>query len=159
MALRQIRIVGDPLLRERSNEVKEITDRTKELIEDMIETMRDSDGAGIAAPQVGVLRRIVVIEYEDEPIVMINPVISNKEGEVSGLEACLSVPDRAGRVMRPEKLNLEYMDENGEMNNIEATDFLARVICHETDHLDGVLYIDKMYEEVFEEDLIEEGDE
>lgn len=158
MALRQIRLVGDPLLRKRSNEVGEITDRTKELIEDMIETMRDSDGVGIAAPQVGVLRRIVIIEYEEELIVMINPVISNEEGEVSGIEACLSVPDRAGRVMRPEKLDVEYMDETGEMRKIEATDFLARVVCHETDHLDGVLYIDKMYEEVFEEDIIEEGE-
>lgn len=154
MALRQIRFVGDPVLRKRSNEVNEITDRTKILIEDMIDTMRESDGVGIAAPQVGVLRRIVIIEYDEQLIVMINPVISNPKGEVSGIEACLSVPNRAGRVMRPEEIDVEYMDENGEIQNIKARNGLARVICHEADHLDGTLFIDKMYEEIFDEDDI-----
>lgn len=146
MALRNIRIEGDPILREKSKEVRKITSRTKQLIEDMVETMHDAEGVGLAAPQVGVLRRIVVIDIGDGPIRMINPVIIEKNGKELGPEGCLSVPGKAGTVERPEKVVVDFIDEEGTKKRLEAHGFLARAVCHELDHLDGVLYIDKVVE-------------
>lgn len=146
MALRNIRIEGDPILREKSKEVRKITSRTKQLIEDMVETMHDAEGVGLAAPQVGVLRRIVVIDIGDGPIRMINPVIIEKNGKELGPEGCLSVPGKAGTVERPEKVVVDFIDEEGTKKRLEANGFLARAVCHELDHLDGVLYIDKVVE-------------
>lgn len=158
MALREVRTDGDPILRKRSREVDQITDRIKITLDDMLETMYHTDGVGLAGPQIGVLRRIIVIDDRDEegpgPLKMINPVILNREGSCVEVEGCLSVPDRTGMVERPESLLVEYLDENGKEKSMEAEGFLARIICHEVDHLDGILYIDIMEEEIF----IEEGD-
>lgn len=158
MALREVRTDGDPILRKRSREVDQITDRIKTTLDDMLETMYHTDGVGLAGPQIGVLRRIIVIDDRDEegpgPLKMINPVILNREGSCVEVEGCLSVPDRTGMVERPESLLVEYLDENGKEKSMEAEGFLARIICHEVDHLDGILYIDIMEEEIF----IEEGD-
>lgn len=146
MALRQVRIDGDPILRKKSKPVRKITDRIEVLLEDMVETMGVEEGVGLAAPQVGVLRRIIVIDIGEGPIKMINPEIYSKTGEEIGPEGCLSVPGKAGTVERPSELKVKYMDENGEEQDLQAEGFLARVICHEVDHLNGVLYTDKVIE-------------
>ena len=150
MALREVRIDGDEVLRKKSREVDEVTDRIKSLLDDMLETMYYEDGVGLAAPQIGILRRIIVIDDRNDsgPIKMINPVILESSGSEKDIEGCLSVPDRSGIVERPEKLKVKYLNENGEMKELEAEGFLARIICHEVDHLDGILYIDKMEEEI-----------
>lgn len=156
MALREVRLDGDPILRKKSREVDEVTDRIRMTLDDMLETMYHTDGVGLAGPQIGILRRIIVIDDRDEdgpgPLKMINPVISNREGSCLGAEGCLSVPNRSGMVERPESLHVEYLDENGEEQSMDVEGFLARIICHEVDHLDGVLYIDIMEEEIFLED-------
>ncbi len=154
MAIRQLRYDGDPLLRKKSREVEKIDDRIKELLDDMLETMYHEEGVGLAAPQVGILRRVIVIDDGNGPIKMINPEIIEKDGEVSGVEGCLSVPNRNGYVNRPYTIKVKYQDENGKNMSMEARGLLARIICHEVDHLDGILYIDKMTEEIF---LEEEG--
>jgi len=148
MALRNI--VTDPAegLRKICKEVKKMTPHLETLIEDMKETMYAADGVGLAAPQVGVQRRIVVVDIGEGPIVLINPVIVEQEGEVLGQEGCLSCPGRWGMVRRPHRIKVETMD-----SIIEAEGFLARAICHETDHLDGILYIDKMDRELTEEEI------
>lgn len=148
MAIRQIRYAGDPILRKVSREVTEINDRIKTLLEDMVETMYEYDGVGLAAPQVGILRRVVVIDVGEGPIKMINPEIIEQEGESIDIEGCLSIPNRSGTVKRPEKVKVRYLDENGVEKTLEGTGLLARVICHEVDHLNGILFIDKMIEEV-----------
>lgn len=144
MALRQIRIDGDPILRKESRPVKKITDRINILLEDMLETMEEEEGVGLAAPQIGILRRIVVIDIGEGPIKMINPEIYDNSGEDIGPEGCLSVPGKAGTVERPTEIKVRYRDENFEEQDLEAEGFLARVICHEVDHLNGVLYTDKV---------------
>lgn len=160
MALRNIRIDGDPLLRKRSREITEVNDKINSLIDDMIETMNDAQGIGLAAPQVGTLRRVIVIDIGEGPIAMINPVISNQEGEEIGVEGCLSIPEFRGTVKRPQKLKVEYLDREGKEQVLEAEDLLARVVCHEVDHLNGVLFKDIFIEEVFyEEEFDESGDE
>lgn len=156
MALRQVRIDGDPILRKESKPVRKITDRIEVLLEDMIETMAVEEGVGLAAPQVGVLRRIVVIDIGEGPIKMINPEIYSEAGEEVGPEGCLSVLGKAGTVKRPTELKVKYMDENGEEQDLEAEGFLARVICHEVDHLNGILYTDKVIDYL---DLDAEDDE
>lgn len=156
MALRELRIDGDPILRKKSREVEKITDRIRFTLDDMLETMYHTDGVGLAGPQIGVLRRIVVVDDREEdgpgPLKMINPVILNREGSCLDIEGCLSVPNRTGMVERPESLTVEYLDENGEEKSIEAEGLLARIICHEVDHLDGILYVDIMEEEIFPEE-------
>lgn len=156
MAIRQLRYVGDPILRKTSKKVTEINERIKILLEDMVETMYEYEGVGLAAPQVGVLRRVVVIDIGEGPIKLINPKIIEKEGEVIDAEGCLSIPNRVGTVKRPEKVKVEYLDENGEKKVIEGTGLLAKALCHEIDHLDGVLFIDKMIEELVPEEDEEE---
>ena len=144
MAIRAIRVKGDDVLTKVCKEVTKMTPRTEELIEDMIETMYEANGVGLAAPQVGILKRIVVIDVGEGPIVMINPVIIETSGEQTGEEGCLSVPGKAGIVTRPNYVKAKAMDENMQEFEIEGEGLLARAICHECDHLDGNLYVDKV---------------
>ena len=123
--------------------VGDVTPRVGQLLDDMIETMRKHNGCGLAAPQVGILRRAVVVDVEDGYFEFINPVILQQKGEQTGWEGCLSVRGKSGVVSRPMKLTLSYYDRNGEKHILKAKGFFARAICHELDHLDGVLYIDK----------------
>lgn len=143
MALRKLRLEGDDILRKKSRVVDAITPRIEQLVEDMIETMYDNQGVGLAAPQVGMLKRIFVVDIGDGPLVFINPEITEMEGEQYGLEGCLSVPGKQGDVLRPYKIHIKAQDLKDEMFELEAEEYLARAICHENDHLDGILYIDK----------------
>ena len=143
MALRNIVEEGDPVLRKICKEVKEITPRTLQLLDDLAETMRDANGVGLAAPQVGILRRIAVVEVDDELYELINPEIVLTEGDQYDDEGCLSVPGKAGKVHRPEYVEVNCLNRKGEAVTYEADGLLARAFCHEIDHLDGVLYIDK----------------
>ena len=144
MALLKILTEGDRQLRKTSRPVTEITSRTTTLLDDMLETMRRADGVGLAAPQVGVLRRIVVIEVtEGEVLELINPEIIESSGEQNGPEGCLSLPGKRGVVGRPSYVRVQALDRNGVMQTYEGTDLLARCFCHEIDHLDGILYTDK----------------
>lgn len=146
MALRKIREVGDPILRKISKPVKEMTPRLQQIIQDMLETMYDGEGVGLAAPQVGILKRVVVIDVEEEehhPYVLINPDILEVSGEQTGYEGCLSIPGKHAEVTRPNYVKVRAQDINMEWFELEATELLARCICHECDHLDGILYIDK----------------
>ncbi len=156
MALREIRLANDPILRKKSREITNITDRIKLLLDDMIDTMNEEAGVGLAAPQVGVLRRAVVIDIGEGPIKFINPEILETEGKIIEAEGCLSVPGRSGTVERPRWVKIKYLDLHGNENIMEATGLMARAICHEIDHLDGILYIDKMIEEI---ELVEEEDD
>ena len=142
MALRQIRVYGDDILTKKCREVKEMTPRLKELIDDMLETMYDAEGVGLAAPQVGVLRRIVVIDVGEGPIVLVNPRIIEQDGEQEGMEGCLSVPGKIGQVTRPNHVIVEGLDADMNPVRVEGEELLARALCHEIDHLDGILYKD-----------------
>ena len=143
MAIRNIREIGDGVLNKKCKEVKEITPRTKELSEDMLETMYEANGVGLAAPQVGVLKRIVVIDVTGEdPYVLVNPRILEMSGEQNGHEGCLSVPGKTGIVTRPNYVKAVAYNENMELYELEGTELLARAICHELDHLEGKLYVD-----------------
>ena len=144
MALRTIRLEGDPVLNKVCKEVKEITPKIQTLIDDMLETMYEANGVGLAAPQVGILRRIVVIDVGEGPIVMINPTIIETAGEQTGDEGCLSVPGKAGEVTRPNYVKARFFDENMDEYEIEGEELLARAICHELEHLDGHLYVEKV---------------
>lgn len=145
MAIREIREMGDTILNTVCKEVKQITPRTLELIDDMFETMYEANGVGLAAPQVGILKRIVVIDVTGEdPILMINPKILETSGEQTGQEGCLSVPGKSGQVTRPNYVKAMAYDENMEPFEIEGTELLARAIVHELDHLDGHLYVEKV---------------
>ena len=144
MALRTIRIQGDPVLEKRCREITEITPKIEELIEDMIDTMYEANGVGLAAPQVGILKRLVVIDIGDGPIIMINPIILETSGEQTGGEGCLSLPGKSGTVTRPNYVKARAYDENMEEFEIEGTELLARAICHELDHLDGHMYTEKV---------------
>ncbi len=146
MALRTIRIDGDPILRKKSRAVDEINNRIKTLLDDMVETMADANGVGLAASQVGVLRRVIVIDVGNGPIKMINPEFLDSKGAEVDVEGCLSVPDLAGTVERPHWVKVKYLDENGEEQIIEGNGLLARALCHEIDHLNGILYTDKVIE-------------
>ena len=145
MALRNIVTDEDPFLKKKSREVTEITPRIRTLVEDMIETMHEADGVGIAAPQVGVLRRVAVVEVEDQYI-LINPVITEMEGDQFNEEACLSVPGRAGKVHRPTRVVCECIDLDGKPQTYEVEGLTAVCFCHEIDHLNGILFIDKAEE-------------
>ena len=160
MALRKMRIMGeDSCLRETCREVKEVTPKITQLIDDMLDTMYDQQGVGLAAPQVGILKRIVVIDVGEGPIVMINPKILETSGSQRGSEGCLSVPGKNGTVTRPMYVKAEFLGEDMEKYIIEGEELLARAICHELDHLDGHLYVEKVegglhdvkYEEEVEE--------
>lgn len=145
MAIRNIREIGDPVLNKVCKEVKEVTDRTRELIEDMLDTMYEADGVGLAAPQVGILKRIVVIDVTGEdPYILINPVIMEKSGEQTGNEGCLSVPGKTGIVTRPNYVKVKAYDVDLKPFELEGTELLARAICHELEHLDGHLYVERV---------------
>ena len=140
MALRTIRVQGDPVLTKKSRPVEQMTPRISELITDMLDTMYDAMGVGLAAPQVGILKRIVVIDVGEGPIVLINPEILETGGEQTGDEGCLSVPGMAGQVTRPNYVKVKALDVNMEEQILEGEGLLARAFCHEIDHLDGKLY-------------------
>lgn len=144
MALRNIRTIGDPVLEKKSRPVKKVNDRLLTLIDDMLETMYEIGGVGLAAPQVGILKRVVVIDVSeegDDPLILINPEIIEVDGEQVGDEGCLSVPGKVGTVSRPQHVKARAYNRDMEEYEIEASDLLARAICHEIDHLDGILYV------------------
>ena len=161
MAIRNVVTEGDPILRKKCREVKEVNDHIRELMGDMLDTMRHDLGVGIAGPQVGVMRRLFVAEPEpDRVYYMINPVILESEGSVTDQEGCLSVPGLVGTVERPEKIKMKALDLEGQVQEYEFEGFDARVMCHEYDHLEGILYTDKatdIHEPM--EEMPEEGDE
>ena len=149
MALRKIREMGDPILNKVCKEVKEMTPRTLDLIDDMFETMYEACGVGLAAPQVGILKRIAVIDCggedgEGDPIVLINPVVLETSGEQTGQEGCLSVPGKSGQVTRPNYAKVKALNENMEEIIVEGEELLARALLHEIEHLDGHLYVEKV---------------
>lgn len=146
MALRNIRIIGDEILRKKSRKVEKIDSRLLTLIEDMKETMYDANGVGLAAVQVGVLKRVVVIDAGDGPLVFINPEIVETKGKIVDIEGCLSVPGKQGKVERPAYAKARALNEKGEQFEIEGEGLLAKAIFHEFDHLDGILYVDKAIE-------------
>ena len=157
MAIRNIRIMGDPILEKVCKEVKEVTPRTQVLIDDMLETMYDANGVGLAAPQVGVLKRIVVIDVTGEdPIVLINPRIMETSGEQTGGEGCLSLPGKSGTVTRPNYVKVKAYDRNMKPFEMEGTELLARAFCHEIDHLDGHMYVEKVEGELTDVEEVEE---
>ena len=143
MALRNIRILGDEILKKQAKEVTEMTPKIEELIDDMFESMYDANGCGLAAPQVGIRKRIVVIDCGDQPLVLINPEILETSGEQTGQEGCLSVPGKVGIVTRPNYAKVKALDENMDEIIVEGTELLARCLCHEIDHLNGIMYVDK----------------
>lgn len=157
MARRIIVTDEDPLLRKVSREVGTPNDRTRALLDDMIDTLLEAEGVGLAAPQVGILRRIFIInvgieEGRDEFVEFIDPIIVETSGEQDGAEGCLSVPGRQGNVKRPNKVTVEATDRNGNRFTYTGTELMARCLCHEYDHLDGILYTDKAYEMVEDEE-------
>jgi peptide deformylase len=152
MALRNLRYEGDEILRKKSREVPLVDDRIRMLMDDMVETMYANDGVGLAAPQVGILKRVIVIDVEDGNIYkMANPKIISESGEEAAEEGCLSVPEKRGLVVRTMKVVVEYTDENNQAKKLEAEGLLARAICHEIDHLNGVLFIDRVIDDKIEE--------
>lgn len=160
MAIRNVRVLGDEILTKKAKEVKEMTPKIKELIQDMLETMYEQEGVGLAAPQVGILKRIVVIDISEEgdcPIILINPEVIKTSGEQTGSEGCLSVPGKVGMVTRPNYAKVRALDENMEEIEVEGEELLARALLHETDHLDGKLYVDLVEGELYDtDDLIDE---
>ena len=160
MAIRNIREIGDGVLNKKCKEVKEMTPRTKELIEDMLETMYEANGVGLAAPQVGIFKRIVVIDVTGEdPYVMVNPRILEVSGEQTGHEGCLSVPGKTGVVTRPNYVKAVAYNENMELYEVEGTELLARAICHEMDHLEGKLYVDMVEGRLMDVEELEDEEE
>jgi peptide deformylase len=143
MAIRNIVQVGDDVLRQKCAEVETFDEKLWSLLDDMKDTVKKEQGAGLAAPQVGVLRRVVVVDVDQGYFEFINPVILSQKGEQSGWEGCLSVVGKSGIVSRPMKVKLSYQNRFGDKHILDAKGFFARAICHELDHLDGVLYIDK----------------
>lgn len=159
MAIRTIREIGDPVLNKVSKEVKEITPRINELIDDMFETMYEANGVGLAAPQVGILKRIVVIDTTGEdPILLINPKIVEVRGEQTGNEGCLSVPGKTGIVTRPNYVKVVAQDENLQTFEIEGEELLARAFCHELEHLDGHLYVEKVEGDLMDVEPYDDND-
>lgn len=146
MAIRKIRENGDEILRKKSREVEKIDEKIIELLEDMLETMHKYNGVGLAAPQVGILKRVVVIDLYDgnEPLKLINPRIVKTKGKQEVEEGCLSFPNQYAKMIRPEEVVAEALNEKGEKIKIKAKDLLAQAICHEIDHLDGILFVDNM---------------
>jgi peptide deformylase len=162
MGIRKIRVMGDPILEKECKVVKEMKFRTKMLIGDMLDTMYDAGGVGLAAPQVGILKRIVVIdvsEEADQPIVLINPEILETSGEQTGFEGCLSVPGKSGKVTRPNYAKIKALNENMEEIVIEGEELLARAMLHEIDHLNGHLYVEKIEGRLYDNSELEEQEE
>lgn len=160
MAIRIIREDGDEVLRKICKPVEKMTERLNTLIDDMFDTMYDANGVGLAAPQVGVLRRIVVIDtYEGNPLVLINPEIIETEGEQIGPEGCLSLPGLQGEVARPERVVCKALDRDMNEITVEGEGLLARAICHETDHLDGILYKDLAIDGLYKVEPIQPDDD
>jgi peptide deformylase len=156
MAIRTIRIQGDPVLTKTCKEVKEVNEKITTLINDMLETMYEANGVGLAAPQVGILKRIVVMDVGDGPIVMINPSILKATGSQTGDEGCLSLPGKAGQVTRPNYVKARFQDEEMKWQEVEGTELLARCICHELDHLDGHMYTEKVEGQIHDVNYEEE---
>lgn len=150
MALRNIRVQGDEVLNKVCKEVKENSEKLQILIDDMFDTMYDAMGVGLAAPQVGILKRLVVIDADDNPYVLINPEIIETSGEQTGQEGCLSVPGKAGIVTRPNYVKVKALDRDFNEFVLEGTELLARAICHECEHLDGHLYIERVEGELLD---------
>ena len=146
MAIRQIRQEGDEILKKKSREVEEINEKLQILIDDMIETMHKYNGVGLAGVQVGILKKVLVIDLYDEngPIVMINPVIIKTKGEKEVEEGCLSFPNKFAKIIRPTEVIAEYTDRDGKRKKIKAKELLAQAICHEVDHLNGEVFVDKI---------------
>ncbi len=146
MAVRIVREEGDEILRKKSREVEQVDDRIRDLLDDMVDTMHKYNGVGLSAVQVGILKRLVVIDlYDDKgPIKLVNPVILKTKGEQEVEEGCLSFPNKYAKMIRPAEVVAEALDENGNKIKIKAKGLLAQAICHELDHLDGVLFVDKM---------------
>ncbi|MFA6669247.1 MAG: peptide deformylase [Bacillota bacterium] len=147
MAIRNIRLEGDPVLRKKSRKVDKIDDRIITLLDDMAETMKQEEGVGLAAPQVGVLRAIILVDVGDGLIELINPQLLEAEGKEIKAEGCLSIPDRSGEVERPYWVKVKGLDRKGEEVVITGEGLLARALCHEIDHLEGILFIDKVIPE------------
>ena len=146
MAIRQIREEGDEILKKKSREVEQIDDRIRQLLDDMVETMHKYNGVGLAAVQVGILKRVIVIDLYDEkgPIKLINPVIIKEKGEQEVEEGCLSFPNKYAKMIRPAEVIVEALNENGEKIKIKAKDLLAQALSHEIDHLNGITFVEKM---------------
>ena len=160
MAIRSVREIGDEVLTKRCKEVKEMTPRTRQLIDDMLDTMYEENGVGLAASQVGILKRIVVIDVTGEdPYVLVNPRILETSGEQTGYEGCLSVPGKTGVVTRPNYVKVTADDADMNPYELEGTELLARAICHELDHLDGHLYVEKVEGELQNADQLQEEEE
>ena len=161
MALRNIRIMGDPVLEKKCKEVKDVTPRIKELVEDMLDTMYEANGVGLAAPQVGILKRVVVIDTTgDDPHVLINPEILETAGEQTGHEGCLSLPGKTGIVTRPNYVKVKAYDLDMNEYELEGEELLARAIVHELEHLDGHMYVEKVEGELMNvSSLSSESDE
>ena len=156
MAIRNIREIGDSILTKTCRPVENMTPRIQQLIQDMLDTMYENYGVGLAASQVGVLKRIVVIDIGEGPVVMANPQIVETSGEQTGDEGCLSVPGKTGTVTRPMYAKVKAFDENMKPVEIEGEGLMARAICHECDHLDGVLYVERMEGELRDVEYEEE---
>ena len=148
MALRTIRTYKEEVLRKKSRKVDVVNNRIKILIKDMLDTMYDADGVGLAAPQIGILKRVIVVDIEDGngPLALINPEILESEGTTIDEEGCLSIPGEIGNVERPQKIRVKALNPEGEEVEIKAEDLLARALCHEIDHLNGILFTDKVIE-------------
>ena len=160
MAIRSVREIGDEVLTKRCKEVKEMPPRTRQLIDDMLDTMYEENGVGLAASQVGILKRIVVIDVTGEdPYVLVNPRILETSGEQTGYEGCLSVPGKTGVVTRPNYVKVTAFAADMNPYELEGTELLARAICHELDHLDGHLYVEKVEGELQNADQLQEEEE
>ena len=156
MAIREIREMGDEVLEKKCKPIKMMTPRTMELIEDMFDTLYESGGVGLAAPQVGILKRIVVIDIGEGPFLLINPEIVETSGSQTGSEGCLSLPGKAGQVTRPNYVKVKALDLNMEPVEYEGTELLARAFCHELDHLDGIMYVEHVEGELYDVSYEEE---
>lgn len=159
MATRKIVEIGDEKLRKHAKPVEKFDWRLRLLLSDMADTMYKAEGVGLAAPQVGILRRVVVVDVGDGLVKLVNPELIAAEGEQCGPEGCLSVPGRSGMVTRPNHVVIRAFDENGKQIEVTGEEFYARALCHELDHLDGVLYVDKMEREIFPEEEDAENEE
>lgn len=146
MAIRQIRLNGDEILRKKAREVDTVDDKIRELLHDMLETMHKYNGVGLAGPQVGILKRVIVIDLYDgeEPLLLVNPKIIKSKGKQEVDEGCLSFPNEYAKIIRPKEVVIEALNENGEKVKIVAKDLLAQALSHEIDHLDGILFVDNM---------------
>ena len=153
MAIREIVIQGDPVLSKKCHPVTKFDGKLADLLDDMKQTLAKANGLGLAAPQVGILRRaVIVVNEEGEMLELVNPEILETKGEIEGLEGCLSVPGKYGMVKRPMQVTVKFQDRHGEWHERTAEGFTARAFCHEIDHLDGVIYVDKMEREIFPDD-------